>query len=114
MFGTMSPVTKNGWYESLNVRLLPSLNCTVSEAPTVVFAIAAGSASVGAAIALKAADTKLATGLAGVARLSLSPHPLSMEAVARPPNGNIGNIGTPENSFRALRREGSNGSAMLS
>src|SRR5258708_6981329 len=103
MFGTVSPVTKNGWYASLNVRLLPSLSCTESVEPTVVFAIAAGSASVGAAMPLNAAETKLATGLTGVATSSSPPppHAVSIDAVARPPNGSIR---APARDFRALRR----------
>jgi hypothetical protein len=61
---------------------------------------------------VKAAELKFATGAAdAAARPSLPPHAVSIEAVARPPSGSIG---APTMSFRALRREKSSGSAMLS
>lgn len=82
--------------------------------PTVVFAIAAGSASVGAAMLLNVAVVNAAVDAGAdafvAALLSLPPHAVaSSEAAVAPPSGSIG---APARILRALRRERSSGSAM--
>jgi len=77
-----------------------SLIVTVRVEPTVVVAIAAGSARLGAGVEPNFAETKPADpATAGYA----PPNAASSEAAAVPPSGSIG---APARSFIAWRREG--------
>ncbi|MNL16404.1 hypothetical protein D3C87_1374440 [compost metagenome] len=80
---------------------------TLSDEPTVVVDIAAGSASVGAAMPVNSAEANVAgvapgvAGVPGVAASLSPPQPASRETEPRP----SGSIGAPARSFRALRRD---------
>ncbi len=97
LLGTAAPVMKNGSYFNAKLWLVPSVYWATRREPTVVVAIACGSASVGAAIAWKLADLTVATGA--------SPPPQAESATNSGEADAIGNSGAPVSSCRARRRE---------
>ncbi|GAB2869333.1 hypothetical protein GCM10027277_43170 [Pseudoduganella ginsengisoli] len=96
--------------------MLPSLKLAVSDEPTVVVAIFAASARLGAAIEVNVTDasvggTGVGVGAGTVAGVSVLPHADSSIEAALPPAS--GNKGAPVRYLIRRRREASKDSVMV-